>query len=85
MPLERASRLKTPACSQPIKLAILPGDIITTIDGVEIVNMRAFINAIASNTLGAQVRAKVIHDGRIWAESNAVPPKLTPNVRSKRS
>jgi WD40 repeat protein len=43
---------------------VLPDDIITTIDGVEVANIRAFTNTIASKQPRTQVRLKLIREGK---------------------
>jgi WD40 repeat protein len=43
---------------------VLPDDIITTIDGVEVTNMRAFTNAIASKKPRTQIRLRIIREGK---------------------
>ncbi len=43
---------------------ILSGDVITTIDGVEVANREAFTKTIADKEPGSQVRLKILRDGR---------------------
>src|SRR6516162_9342634 len=43
---------------------ILPGDLILSIDGVEVENMQRFVAAIADRGAGAQVRLRVLRLGK---------------------
>lgn len=56
--------VKTVEDGPAAEAGVLPDDIITTIDGVEVPNMRAFTSTIAGKKPLTQVRLRIIRDGK---------------------